>query len=115
MINLKCLKSTCKKPSERHSLDMAALNASFFFVKFALYLRTQNRTENPVLEKFGTGTQTRTQILEPKPESEPKFSKEPNLEPNRSFGSQLWKIDKSNKKKYEGKKAHAEDRTQTLT
>jgi hypothetical protein len=24
-----------------------------------------------------------------------------------------WKIDKSNKKKYEGKKAHAEDRTQT--
>jgi hypothetical protein len=53
-------------------------------------LRTQNRTENPVLEKVGTGTQTRTQILEPKPEPEPKFSKEPNLEPNPSFGSQLW-------------------------
>jgi hypothetical protein len=69
---------------------MTALNTSFFFVKFALYLRTQNRTENPVLEKDGTGIQTRTQILEPKPEPEPKFSKEPNLEPNRSFGSELW-------------------------
>ncbi len=51
----------------------------------ASYLRRQNRTENPVLEKVGTGTQTRTKFLEPKSKPEPKFSNEPNP----SFGSQL--------------------------
>jgi hypothetical protein len=48
-----------------------------------MYLRTQNRTENPVLEKDGTGTQTRTQILEPKTRTGTQIFKrtEPRTEP----------------------------------